>query len=462
MSFANPQLVTLMLLVVPATAGFFFWAWKQKQLAISKFVRSRLREQLTLGVSHHRQWVKSGLILAGLACVFVALARPRWGVGEEIAKAEGVDIVVCVDVSRSMQATDVSPSRLARAKLACYDLLHATGTDRLGLVAFAGGAFLQCPLTLDDDAFRQNVAALDTDSIPEQGTALGQAIDEAKAAFGQDAASQKAIIIVTDGEDHEPGAVTAAKDCASAGIRIFTIGVGSVAGELLKSTDPYGNSVFFKDEDGSPVKSRLNEELLRQIAESAGGFYLHLDNSDTMGELYRRAFANVAKTKFSTTTFRHWIERFQWPLGLGILLLAIEILIPDHGKIRSKHSGRHLEVSKPLPTTPPVPAVAAATTVALMLLLIGLPRAQASTGKAETQYQKGQFEGALAEYEKLAKENPDDPRLRFNAGASAYRSGDYKKAGGLFEQVLTAQDLKLQQQAWYNLGNTHFKLGEEA
>ena len=464
MSFAYPKLLMLMMLVVPTTAFFLVWAWKQKQAAISMFVRSRLLAQLTIGVSVQRQWIKAALIVLAIACIFVALARPRWGIGEEVAKAEGVDIVVCVDVSRSMMATDVSPSRLARAKLACYDLLNATKTDRLGLVAFAGGAFLQCPLTLDDGAFRQNVAALDTDTIPEQGTALSQAIDEAKAAFGQDSASQKAIVIITDGEDHEAGAITAAKDCADAKIRIFTIGVGSTSGELLKSTDPYGNTVFFKDEEGNPVKSRLNEELLQQIAQTSGGFYLHLNNTDTMVELYRKAFANVAKTKFSATIFRQWIERFQWPLGLGILLLAVEILIPNHRRVKNLPS-----VQPPTTGSSKRPKSAAtekppqlAGVVGLALLLLSLPRTEASSTQAETQYRKGKFDQALEEYEKLARENPNDARLPFNAGASAYRSGDYKKAGGLFEQALTAPDLDLQEQAWYNLGNTHYKLGEDA
>ena len=464
MSFAYPKLLMLMLLVVPTTAFFLVWAWKRKQAAIGLFVRSRLLAQLTIGVSTQRQWIKAGLIVLGIACIFVALARPRWGIGEEVAKAEGVDIVVCVDVSRSMMATDVSPSRLARAKLACYDLLKATKTDRLGLVAFAGGAFLQCPLTLDDGAFRQNVAALDTDTIPEQGTALSQAIDEAKAAFGQDSASQKAIVIITDGEDHEPGAITAAKECADAKIRIFTIGVGSTSGELLKSTDPYGNAVFFKDEEGNPVKSRLNEELLQQIAQTAGGFYLHLNNTDTMVELYRKAFANVAKTKFSTTLFREWIERFQWPLGLGILLLAIEILIPDHRRVKSLPSGQRISPPAPpqLKATPNEKPPQLAGVVGMLLILLCLPKSEASSKQAETQYRKGNYDQALEEYEKLARENPADARLPFNAGASAYRSGDYKKAGGLFEQSLTAPDLDLQEQAWYNLGNTHFQMGKDA
>jgi len=452
MSFAAPLFLWLMGVLAPLTAFFLAWAWKQKERAIGRFVRSRLLAQLTIGVSHLRQWIKSGLIVAGITFIFVALARPRWGLGEEIARADGIDIVVCVDVSRSMQATDATPSRLTRAKLACYDLLQASKSDRLGLVAFAGQAFLQCPLTLDDEAFRQNVAALDTDSIPEQGTALGGAIEEAKAAFGPDAATEKAIIVITDGEDHEPGAIESAKECAKAGIRIFTIGVGSAAGELLKTTDPYGNAVFFKDDEGNPVKSRLNEELLTQIAGAADGFYLHLQNTDTMGELYKRAFSNVRRTRFHTAVFREWIERFQWPLGLGILLLAMEILIPDHRR----------PASRPAPVKPkPGETVAAAVAAVSILLLAACPAAQASAGRAEADYKKGLFKEAQEEYEKEAKDKPADLRFRFNAGTAAYKAGDYKAAAGMFEQVLNSPDLNLQEQAWYNLGNSLVRKGEE-
>lgn len=445
MDFAEPKLLTLAAVLMPLTGLFLWWAWRRKQAALNLFVRARLLADLTVGLSRRRQILKRWLLLLGIGCLLVSLARPRWGVGDEVAQASGRDIIVCVDVSRSMMATDVAPSRLARAKLACYDLLSVAKTDRVGLIAFAGSAFLQCPLALDAEAFRQNVAALDTEIIPDQGTALGDALDEALDSFNADSGTSKAVILITDGEDHEDQALSAARRLAREGIRLFTVGVGTPNGELLKSTDPYGNSVFFKDEDGNPVKSKLNEELLRQISDVTRGFYLPLQTSRTMTSLYDQGIAPLASTKFNAATVRARIERFQWPLGLGVFFLLAELLIPE----ASKDSKR---------TT--APAGLRAAVVALAALVLLAPPLRASPDDAMKSYKRGEFDKAREEYERLAKEKPEDFRLRFNAGTSAYRQGDYKGAAGLFEQVLRSPDLGLQQQGWYNLGNARYQAGD--
>lgn len=336
MKFATPQFLWLAALLGPLTAAFLWWTWRRKQRAAQAFVKSRLFAQLTVGVSLGRQIAKRVLLGAALVTLLLALARPQWGFIEEETTASGLDIIVCFDVSRSMLAADVAPNRLAKAKLAAADLLAISRTDRLGLVAFAGSAFLQCPLALDDEAFRQSVRALDTEVIPEQGTALADAIREAAAAFTKDSTGAKAIVVLTDGEDHEEGAVEAARQASKDGIRIFTLGVGTTGGGLLKSTDPYGNAVFLKDEDGNAVKSRLNEETLKQVADAGGGFYLPLQNRQTIQTLYQRGLAGLPKTDFRSGKSRQWIERFQWPLGFAILLLLLEFLLPEQNGARQR------------------------------------------------------------------------------------------------------------------------------
>ncbi len=447
MDFAEPQWMQLAVVLTPLMGLFLVWAWRRKRSALRLFIRSRLMDELTVGLSWRRQQVKAVLWVAGLACVLLSLGRPLWGYGDAIAQATGRDIVVCVDVSRSMMATDAAPSRLARAKLACYDLLSVSKSDRIGLVAFAGSAFLQCPLALDGEAFRQNVAALDTDIIPEQGTALAAALDEAIQAFSTDSGTRKAVILITDGEDHEELAESAARRLSAAGINLFTVGVGTPRGELLKTSDPYGNAIFLKDEDGNPVKSLLNESLLQRLAEAAHGFYLPLQSSRTMATLYERGIAPMEAVRFSSTTVRSRIERFQWPLGLGIVLLLVELLLPG----ASKAAGR-------LPQGSVIQAGAVAAMV--LVLLAGLPQAHAASDDALDRYRKGEFEASRQEYERLAREKPDDFRLRFNAGAAAYRMDDFDGAAGLFEQVLRSPDLGLQQQGWYNLGNARYRAGE--
>ena len=243
------------------------------------------------------------------------------------------------------------------------------------------------------------------------------------------------------------GAEAAARRLSVAGIHLFTVGVGTPRGELLKTSDPYGNAVFIKDEDGNPVKSLLNEPLLQRLSEAAHGFYLPLQSSRTMATLYERGIAPMEAVRFSSTTVRSRIERFQWPLGLGIVLLLLELLLPG----ASKAAGR-------LPQGSVIQAGAAA---AVAFLLVGLPMTvRAESDDALERYRKGDFATSRQEYERLAQEKPEDFRLRFNAGAAAYRMDDFAGAAGLFEQVLRSPDLELQQQGWYNLGNARYRAGE--
>ncbi len=330
MTFASPPLLWLAAVLGPMTGLFLWWTWRRKQAAAARFVGSRLYAQLTVGVSPARQILRR--TLAGLAVValLLALARPRWGFNEEETAASGLDVVVAFDVSRSMLASDVAPSRLEKARRAVLDLVEVSHADRLGLVAFAGEAFLQAPLTLDDEAFRQSVRTLDTDIIPVQGTGLESALREARAAFAKDSTGARAIVVVTDGEDHEQGAVEYARRLAQDGFRVFTLGVGTPQGGILRMADPYGNPVFVKDESGNAVKSQLNEPLLREVADAGGGFYLPLQNRQTIQNLYQQGLAPLPRNIVKAGRTRQWIERFQWPLGFGILLLVIEMLVPEH------------------------------------------------------------------------------------------------------------------------------------
>src|SRR5438034_7548368 len=234
MKFANPQMIWLLLVTVPLLAWFLWWAWRRKQALIAQFVQSRLLAQLTVGVSPLRQKIRLGLVVLAVACALLALARPQWGFDWEEAKQRGLDIVVAIDTSRSMLAEDVRPHRLSRARLAALDLMKLAKSDRLALVPFAGTAFLQCPLTLDEQAFRQSVEALEVGIIPQGGTALSEAIETALAAYKEDADNYKILVLFTDGEDHDSGAVEAAEKAAKAGLKVFTVGVGTPAGELLR------------------------------------------------------------------------------------------------------------------------------------------------------------------------------------------------------------------------------------
>ena len=241
MRFAAPQYLWALPLVIILLGIFLVWAWRVKQKLIAQFVQSRLLANLTVGVSPARQKMRMALLVAAAAFAVLAMARPQWGYAWQEAHQQGLDIVVAIDASKSMLAQDVAPNRLARAKLAALDLAKLAKHDRMGLVVFAGTAFLQAPLTIDEEAFRQNVETVDPANMPRGGTDIAGAIDVALNAFEKGSDNHKILVLFTDGEDHETDdrATAAAQKAAASGMRIFTLGLGSTEGEVLKIKD-YG------------------------------------------------------------------------------------------------------------------------------------------------------------------------------------------------------------------------------
>jgi Ca-activated chloride channel family protein len=441
MSFARPELLWLFA-IVPLLTVFMVWAWRKKQWAIRQFVQTRLLENLTVGTSHTRQKGKITLLLVSVALIVFAVARPQWGFAWDEAKQRGLDIMVAIDASRSMATKDIRPDRLERAKLAALDLMSLAKSDRVGLVTFAGTAFLQCPLTLDDSAFSQSVRAVSTNIIPQGGTAFAETIDVALESFKDEGDNYKILVIFTDGENHEPGALEAAQRAADEGMRIFTVGVGSPQGGMIEIGQRGGQMAYMTDEQGNVVKSRLNEELLQQIATTANGFYLNLSGAAAIETLYARGLAPLPKSEISSRLVRRFFERFYWPLCLAIVLLLIEMFIPDQ-----RRSGRKKTVGQ----------VAA---LGILLLLGSSAQAAPSASSAKRQYDQGNYAGALEQYRVLKDKSPDDARIDYNAGAAAYRAKDFDGAARSFSSALSSKDEKLSQSAWYNLGNTFYQLGK--
>jgi Ca-activated chloride channel family protein len=451
MQFANPNLLALLLLIPPSLIAFYWWSFKKRQTLRAQFIQSRLLPGLVLGISTTRQKLQLGCLVGAVVCLILALARPQWGFAWEEVKIRGVDIVVAIDTSKSMLAEDIAPNRLARAKLAALDLMQLAKSDRVGLVAFAGSAFLQCPLTIDDTAFRQSVEALNVNIIPEGGTALVEAIQTAQTAF-KEGDNHRILVLMTDGEDQDSGALDAAQKAAQAGLRIFTIGIGTVDGELLRIKDAQGHSDYIRDEQGNVVKSHLNEQLLQQIASATpGGFYLPLRGAKTMDTLYEQGLAKLPKSEHQQKLIKRFEERYHWPLSLGILLLLVEILIPERKRRTLKVAGA---LSSPK---------GARWQAATIWLLIGLlaQNVTASTSSALREYKAGKYDEALKEYEQLLKRKSDDPRLHFNAGAAAYRSRQFEEAAKQFNEAVATPDLKLQELAYYNRGNAQYWLGDK-
>jgi Ca-activated chloride channel homolog len=453
MRFANPQILWFLLVFPPALTAFFWWSLRKRQQLIAQFIQARLMPSLTVGISPGRRQLRYGAIALAVICLIIALARPQWGFAWEEVKQRGLDIVVAIDTSKSMLAEDIRPNRLARAKLAAMDLMRLAKADRLGLVAFAGGAFLQCPLTIDDSAFRQSLEALDVNTIPEGGTALAEAIEVAQTAF-KAGDNHKILVILTDGEDHDSGAVEAARTAAGHDMEIFTIGVGTPKGELLAIKDAKGRTDYIRDAEGHVVQSKLNEQLLREIAGATQhGFYLPMQGPNTMETLYREGLAPLPKSESAEKLVKRYYERYQWPLGTAMALLLFEMLLPE-----KRGAARRATVSTGTGATAVIPAKAVTMTIVLAFTFT----ASASPSSALRSYQSGDYDRSLKEYERLLEKHQEDSRLHFNAGAAAYRDKKYDEAVTQFNESLNSPDLTLQQRAYYNLGNTLFDLGADA
>jgi Ca-activated chloride channel family protein len=463
MRFEHSQILWLLLVILPALAAFFWWAMRTRQKLLVQFIQARLLSALTVGVSPTRQKIRFGCLVFAVALLVITLARPQHGFDLQEVEQRGLDIVVAVDTSKSMLATDIAPNRLARAKLAALELMQKAGTDRMGLVAFAGDAFLECPLTIDNTAFQQCVQALDVNAIPQGGTAIAAAINTALTAFKENN-HYKVLVLFTDGEDNDTGALEAAEDATKAGLKIFTIGIGTPGGDLLRVTDANGNSDYVRDEQGNVVKSHLNEALLQQIAGATGGFYLPLRGANTIDTLYERGLAPLPKSEGKERLVRRYHEQFHWPLALAMLSLLAEMFLPERRSpprrsFRAKAGPTRRESNGGLKRAGPEAGVPVATLVALLVMAV-CGNASASPSSALREYKSGYYTNALQEFEQLAQANTNDLRLIFNAGTAAYRATNFDAALTDFQTAALSPDLKLQQQAHYNLGNTLYRLGE--
>lgn len=327
------------LVLVPALAAFLAWSWRRRCRALARFVAAELLPAVAPDLGPRRRGVRAVLLCLALLLLAIALGGPMWGFRWQQVQRQGIDLIVAIDTSRSMLATDVKPNRLARAKLAVQDLLAQIGGDRVGLVAFAGSAFLQCPLTLDFGAFAQSLQAIDVGIIPRGGTNLAAAVDTSLTAFEGRQSQHQALVIITDGEDHGSDLDDAIGRATERGVKIYTVGIGTAEGELI----PLAGGGFLKDRAGQVVKSRLDEATLRKIAERTGGAYLHAtDTAFGLTELYRDYIAKMEKRELASTLERRFEHRFQWPLAAAFVLLLAEPLLGERRAPRRRAGGRRV------------------------------------------------------------------------------------------------------------------------
>jgi Ca-activated chloride channel family protein len=441
MNFGAPEWFWA-LLAIPILVLLFIRAERHAVLKLSEFVSPKLLPQLAAAVNRSRRLLRFVLLMLGLALAVISLARPQWGYLYQDVKRKGLDLLLAVDTSRSMLSNDVQPNRLERTKLAAQDLANQLEGDRVGLIAFAGRAFLQAPLTIDYDAEIESINDLDTKTIPEGGTNISEGINLAVSTFGKSAAANRALIIFSDGEELSGDAVKVAKSAADAGVKIFTVGVGTPQGSLIPIQSEDGETTFVKDSAGQIVKSKLDERRLREIAQATGGFYLHLgDSPRTMAQLYSEGLAKMKAAEIDARLSRRPIERYEWPLGAAMLALTMSILVRERKRARA-------DARLPRWTKVVAPATA-------LLLLFARPAFGAAAGL--NLYRNGKYDEAYKNFEEDLQSHPDSSqkeRIEFDAGAAAYKLRDYNKALQSFSNALLSPDKKLQENTHFNLGRT--------
>ena len=402
MKFGHPWWLAA---ILPACA-LLAWLWHRydvrQHAALARFVSAHLREALTQSISVARRRVRRGLFLVSVVLLLVALAGPLVGYRWELINRRGNEIVFALDTSRSMATPDIKPNRLTRAKLAIDDFANRLDGDAIGVVAFAGTAFLVCPITLDYGAFHESLGAIDTNTIPRGGTNIASAIREAQAALRRRPGSDKILILVTDGEDLEGSALAAAQSAAKQeDLKIFTVGVGTPGGDLIPIPADQGGG-FVKDESGNYVKSRLDEPALQAIAAAAGGFYVPLGlQGEGLDTIFTKVLGSLAKHDLASRQQKVYIERYQWPLAasLGALLASLLVGTRRRGGARRPATAGAGADSKANAAATVTTATASVRLLAGMLLFT--PPSMQSARAAAT--------------------SPPEPTLEYNAGPAAYR-----------------------------------------
>ncbi|MEI6713644.1 MAG: VWA domain-containing protein [Verrucomicrobiota bacterium] len=429
--------VLFLLLLIPLLAFFGAHKGKQSDGCLRNLVADRLRSILVGEATSRR--LRFGFFLLGVSFALLALLRPQWGEISEKRNGFGRDVIIAVDVSRSMLASDLPPSRLRRAKLAAEDLVHQFRTNvgvsslggkggitRIGIVAFAGSAFLQAPVTSDYAAVLAAIQELDPDLIPLPGTNISEALRVAVEAFDRAEGGQRALILISDGEDLEADGVAVAKELAGQ-IRVFTMGVGTPEGTVLSVPSPRGGMEYIRDKEGNVVQSRLDESRLSELAQAGGGFYTRLQSGPAeMRHIVEDGILLMEQREMQQEGKVRAIERYQWPLGIALLLLSAGMLVGENARRRS-------------------------VGVALVLAVLWPEGAFAKTGREL--YEAGDYAGARTAYESELARGNGTPERSYNLGTAAYKTGNWSEAIESFGAALASEDSDLRSKAEYNFAN---------
>ncbi len=321
--FGNPQFFILLLLV-PVIPVAYALLRRGRMARIRRFGDEALVKQLMPSWSGAKGWVRVILLSLAFFCLVIGLCRPQVGAKLSERETKGAEIMICLDVSNSMLAQDYSPDRLERAKLAISRIVDKLDGDRIGLIVFAGNSFVQLPITTDYVSAKMFLNSIDTGSVPVQGTAMGEAIHTAARSFSAQSEKSRAIIVITDGENHEDDPVAAAGEVAAMGMKVYTIGVGTLQGQPIPR-----DGELMKDKDGNIVVTRLDEDTLREVAEAGNGAYVHAGNEEFGLNPIIDDIRRMEDERYNSVVFEEYDEQFMYFLGAALLLLVLEMLVGE-------------------------------------------------------------------------------------------------------------------------------------
>lgn len=430
------------LVLVPILLGYLVWTMRQRSRIASRFAEPGLWKKLAGEVgAKYARW-KPVLYILAVVLMIVALAGPQWGARAVMLQRRGLDIVVALDVSRSMLAEDVKPNRLQRAKREISAVLDRLKGDRIGIVVFSGDAFVQCPLTLDASAARMLLDATGINSGGRPGTAVSEAIEEATRMYEEGEKQFKVMILVTDGEGTEGDALAAAQDAAALGVRIYTVGVGTPQGEPIPDFDERGNQIGFKkDEGGQIVLSKLDEVTLQKVALATNGRYFRAGPSQMELDALFDELSTLEKKEMEGRLFTEFEQRFHYFLLPAFLLLALEMVIPSRSRTTK------------------------AASALLVLFVLFSPSAHADqfakrNNTGNKLLEDGKVDSAITEYQAARVERPSEPGVVYNLGSAYHQKGVFDTAATQLQSTLAHVDDALKPSAYYNLGNTLYRMQE--
>ena len=330
MKWDHFELLYWLPLAIPL-AWALFALLRRRRAALAQLVDPALLGVLAPTWNPARARARLVLRVLALALLVVALARPQWGFHWEDVRRQGLDILVVLDTSRSMMASDIKPTRLQQAKWGIRDLLRHLRGDRVGLIPFSGSSILQCPLTIDYAAFTMTLDDVYSGLIPRGGTAIEQALRTAIDSFPEDGAADRVVLLITDGEDHEGDPLKLLPELKEKDVRVYTIGIGTLEGEMVPGAD--GQGAYFKDRQGQIVKTALKEDALQKLALGTGGTYARSAPGDTgLERVFNESINNLKRSEQETRTAKIYEERFVWPIVAALLLLAWEAVLSDRRK----------------------------------------------------------------------------------------------------------------------------------